>query len=187
MPLILRNADLIWTPWKNGCGQMADVAVSPERTPSGDPVWRVSQARVERDGPFSHFPHVDRGMMLIAGQRLDLHIGEDPPLIVRAAGPAVTFAGDQPTRGVPIGGGIVNLNVMVERNAMRQRMIRWTVQGSAWLPVVPGGQTVILVQNGELRPSAGGDIVGAADMLVGDASLQITGQADLIEVNLWPA
>jgi uncharacterized protein len=145
-------------------------------------------ARVERDSPFSHFPDVERGMMLIEGERLELHVAADPPLAVRASGPAVTFPGDQPTRGVPAAGGIVNLNVMVRRDVMRQRMIRWSLPGQTWVPVATGGKTFLFVQRGQLVAAHDNRMTcDAGDTLVLDAALEITGTAELIEVNIWPA
>ncbi len=185
MVSVVRQSDLVWLPWKNGAGQMADAAMSAERTTAGDPVWRVSVAKVEHASAFSHFPDVERGMMLIEGERLDLHIDRDALLNVRAHGPAVTFAGDRPTRGVPCGGGITNLNVMVQRGALHQRMIRWHCAGTAWLPVMPGGQTFVYIERGQLALAADAHRVDVGDMVCADASILVDGAADLIEINIW--
>ena len=187
MTRIVRKAEIVWLPWKNGAGEMADIAVSPERTVAGDPEWRVSTARVVRDSPFSVFPDIDRGMMLIEGERLSLHVEKDAPLVVKASGPAIMFAGDRPTRGVPVGGGIVNLNVMSRRSSLRQRMIRWTLQGAAWVPIVQGGKSFIFVQHGDIALS--GDANGrcaTGDTVIVDAPIEISGAAELIEVSVWP-
>ncbi len=187
MARIVRKADTVWLPWKNGAGEMADIAVSAERTQVGDPHWRVSTARVTRDSPFSNFPGIDRGMMLISGARIDLHVDTDAPRVVRAGGPAVGFSGDRPTRGVPVGGAIENLNVMVHRTSLRQRMVRWTLQGQTWLPAVTGGTSFVFVQSGEIAISGDARMICAAgDTLVVETPLEISGAAELIEVSIWP-
>lgn len=187
MHTIVRAAALAWTPWKNGGGVMADIAASAARTPSGDPVWRVSMARVERDGAFSHFADVDRVMMLLAGEGLDLAVEGSGLLSVRVGEPAVSFPGDRPTRGLPIGGTVLNLNVMVHRESARARMILWRNAARAWLPAVPGGQTFAYVLSGSLSlADAPASRAEAGDTLVTDAPVEIVGSATLIEVAIWP-
>jgi environmental stress-induced protein Ves len=64
-------------PWKNGGGVASDIVVA-ER-PDGGLDWRVATARIDRDGPFSDYPGVDRVFAIIEGPgvRLDF-AGEGP-------------------------------------------------------------------------------------------------------------
>lgn len=184
---LMRKSDLVWLPWKNGAGVMADIACA-QGLHGRDPDWRVSMARVERDSPFSHYADTERGMMLIEGERLDLLIDDDAPLTVRAGASAVVFPGDQPTRGVPVDGAIVNLNVMVRRDAMRQRMIRWTCDGPSSLPVMSAGKSFAYVQRGRIALYQDTPMVlEAGDTLITDAAVKFEGTAELIEINIWPA
>ena len=52
---IIRPADLVRMPWKNGGGETTEIAVSPEAAGLDRFDWRVSMARVARNGPFSEF------------------------------------------------------------------------------------------------------------------------------------
>lgn len=57
------------TPWRNGGGWTREV------WRCGDPVnfaWRLSIARIDRDGPFSPFPHHQRQIALLDGGPLEL-------------------------------------------------------------------------------------------------------------------
>ena len=186
---ILRNADLVWKPWKNGGGMMADVAVSPEGADFDRADWRVSIAKVERDGPFSMFPGMDRGMVLLAGARLELHVDTKAPLLVEMDGPAVGFPGDRPTRGVPIGGPVKNLNVMARRGVIHHRFTRCTAAGQILLQAAERGATVLYVATGSLERRDDPAVhLGAGDMLVmEDAQTFLSGTARLIEINLWRA
>ncbi|GAA1346386.1 HutD family protein [Arthrobacter roseus] len=53
-------------PWRNGAGQTRDIAV--ESHDDGAPGWRVSLADVERGGPFSEFPGMQRIFTLASGE-----------------------------------------------------------------------------------------------------------------------
>ncbi|MFN9927385.1 MAG: HutD family protein, partial [Phenylobacterium sp.] len=57
---LLRAADRLAVPWKNGGGITRELAVWPPGASFDDFVWRVSMAEVHQDGPFSSFPGVDR-------------------------------------------------------------------------------------------------------------------------------
>ncbi len=53
-------------PWRNGAGQTREIAVGPQD--DGAPGWRVSLAEVERAGPFSDFPGMQRIFTLADGE-----------------------------------------------------------------------------------------------------------------------
>jgi environmental stress-induced protein Ves len=57
------------TPWKNGGGLTEEIAAHPEGAALDGFDWRISIAAVDRDGPFSRFPGVDRTITLIEGRR----------------------------------------------------------------------------------------------------------------------
>jgi len=69
---LIRGADLVAAPWKNGGGVTREVAAFPSRSSGqreapGDFVWRVSVADVAQAGPFSRFDGVDRTLVLLSG------------------------------------------------------------------------------------------------------------------------
>ena len=69
---LLTPADYRPMPWKNGAGRTTEIAAHPAGAALDAFAWRVSIADVERDGPFSRFPGIDRTIVLLdgAGMRL---------------------------------------------------------------------------------------------------------------------
>ena len=93
---IVRATDLVRTPWRNGGGTSRDIA--SDQASDGAMLWQVGIADLERDGPFSHYPHCDRIFTPVAGQpppELAFHGGafEPCPLLVPKA-----FSGEWPTQ-----------------------------------------------------------------------------------------
>lgn len=106
-------------PWRNGLGRTREIAIEP---PDGSVEagfdWRVSQAGVAADGPFSTFAGVDRTLWLVRGDGLVLSLdGRE----VRLERPwqRVDFAGEAAVQARLLGGAVDDLNVMVRRDAVR--------------------------------------------------------------------
>ena len=70
---ILRAAERLSAPWKNGGGVTREIAVFPHGADLARFDWRMSLATVAAGGPFSTFPGIDRLMLVLDG-RLDLEI-----------------------------------------------------------------------------------------------------------------
>ena len=68
---ILRADDMPATPWKNGGGMTRELIASPAGSD-----WRVrlSVAEIERDGPFSAYPGVQRWFVVLKGAGVELDI-----------------------------------------------------------------------------------------------------------------
>ncbi|MFP6560505.1 HutD family protein [Paraburkholderia sp. B3] len=129
---LLRGADLVASPWKNGGGVTREIAAASAgavvvgSAPAGGAgagldafAWRVSVADVAQAGPFSRFEDVDRTLVLLegAGMLLDeagpaarTHALTQPLDVARFAGEAAIEARlvDGPTR---------DFNLMVRRGA----------------------------------------------------------------------
>jgi len=118
MHRVLTPADYRHTAWKNGGGRTAEIIVHPPHADLGGFVWRASVADVERDGPFSTFPGVDRTLVLLAGAGFSL-TGGDVPLEMRAHYEPVTFAGDIALGCRLHDGAVRDFNLMVRRAAAR--------------------------------------------------------------------
>lgn len=112
---ILRAADHRRMAWKNGGGETVEIIVSPPAAGLDDFDWRISMARVERDGPFSAFPGIDRTLAVLDGEGLILDVEGRVPLALTARGEPVTFPADAPTTGRLVDGPITDLNVMSRR------------------------------------------------------------------------
>ena len=84
-------------PWKNGGGETMEIAVSPEGSGLDRFDWRVSMARIARDGPFSDFADVDRTLAILDGAGLRLAIAGRAPVELTAASAPLSFPADLPT------------------------------------------------------------------------------------------
>ncbi|MGN6316309.1 HutD/Ves family protein [Trinickia sp.] len=69
---IVRGDALIAAPWKNGGGVTREIAAYPVGAGLDTFVWRLSVADVERPGPFSRFPGVERTLVLLDGEGMSL-------------------------------------------------------------------------------------------------------------------
>jgi uncharacterized protein len=109
---LLPAADRTWVPWRNGGGVTSDVASGPD----GDVAfgWRVSIARIERDGPFSAFAGIDRTLVLLEGGPLTL-IGPGWRHSLTTGG-QLAFDGAEPVSAI-IAAPSIDLNVMTRRGA----------------------------------------------------------------------
>jgi len=120
---ILRAADRIATPWKNGGGITREVAVWPPNSNFDDFDWRISIAEVREAGPFSMFEGIDRTMAILSGQ-LELRLPDRTVSLDPACEP-LAFAGDVSCEAVPLVGPVTDLNVMVRRGRAVGRVARF--------------------------------------------------------------
>ena len=123
MIAILRAADRIATPWKNGGGLTREVAVWPPNSNFDDFDWRISIAEVREAGPFSTFEGIDRTMAILSG-RLELRFPERTITLDPRCEP-LAFPGDMPSEGIPLDGPVTDLNVMVRRGRVAARVTRF--------------------------------------------------------------
>lgn len=91
---LIKYAELIQTPWKNGGGITRDMAGA---SVAGNHIWRLSMADVSYDGPFSDFAGFVRILTVIKGHGMALEsqddiLQADPWIPVRFDGAAHIFA-----------------------------------------------------------------------------------------------
>ncbi len=120
------------SPWRNGGGITHELAAEP----AGPWRWRVSVARIDRDGPFSRFEGVDRQFAVVRGAGVRLHL-DGQPVPVLAQGPAVAFSGEKACHAELIDGPTLDFNLMSRQGrAQVQRCARactpdWTAGQTA--------------------------------------------------------
>ena len=85
---------------------------------ASNPRFTVSRVDIERDGPFSAFPGVDRTLVLIEGNGMRLASGSDS-LDVRAAYEPVRFPGESAPDCALVDGPTRDFNLMVRRGTVR--------------------------------------------------------------------
>lgn len=140
--LVRRRADHRRVPWKNGLGVTYEVAKSE----GSDFDWRLSFADVERPGPFSTFPGVDRIITLVAGEQLALTMPGGEVHVLRPFEP-FAFPGEAEVWGDPAG-ATVNFNVMTRRGHATAAVVchrisgQQNLRGTGFLVVLDGSLTV---------------------------------------------
>jgi environmental stress-induced protein Ves len=148
--MILRAADRVAVPWKNGGGITREVAVWPPGAGFDTFDWRVSIAEVREAGPFSTFDGIDRTMAILVG-RLTLRFA-DRTVALDAASAPFAFPGDVACDGVPVGGHVTDLNVMTRRGRATARVARFAGldrTGVSRCLIVATAPTRIRCSNGE--------------------------------------
>jgi environmental stress-induced protein Ves len=168
---ILRAADRIAAPWKNGGGVTREVAAFPPGAGMDDFGWRISLADVAADGPFSAFPGVDRVLTVIDGAGLVLDI-EGQATTLDATSSPLAFAGEAKVAARLTAGPIRDLNLMVRRGAWRARARRLAVTGAT--EVVAQAELTLVLALDALRitgPDSGVDLAPLdAVLLQGEGS-----------------
>ncbi|CAN7230292.1 HutD/Ves family protein [Caulobacter sp. LjRoot300] len=174
---ILRAADRVATPWKNGGGVTREVAAWPPGAGLDAFDWRVSLADVAADGPFSTFPGVDRILTVIAGDGLVLEIdGQGVRLEPRAP---LAFPGKAAVAARLPAGPVRDLNVMVRRGA-------WTATVQPWrggrIVATDGPVLVVLLEDAEDFAALDGVFIDVGET----ATLDIPAEARALTVTLRP-
>jgi environmental stress-induced protein Ves len=188
---LIRAADHIRMPWKNGGGETVEIAIWPPGATVANFDWRLSMATVATDGPFSLFPGIDRTLLVLDGEGIALTVGETSPMMLAPSSAPHAFAGDVAASATLVSGPITDLNVMTRRDTFRHRVAQHTL-GTLRLDACPGQRIVfcckgaILVRRGVAEVEAGeGDTVvcGAAGAEI--VSLE-KAEARVIVVDLVP-
>lgn len=104
------------TPWKNGGGSTREVACWPEHSGLQDFGWRVSVASIASAGPFSSFPSIDRQIMLLEGDGVQLASAGWQHTLDRRWQP-LAFSGDDAVDCTLLGGASTDFNLMLRRGA----------------------------------------------------------------------
>jgi environmental stress-induced protein Ves len=132
-PRVIRAADCPPTAWKNGGGTTRQLAVFPPGAGIDDFLWRISIAQVDKAGPFSVFPGIDRVLAVVRGTlrltpALAPDLGEERVMTSLSA--PYAFDGASDMFGEPLGGPAIDVNVMARRGRCAARM-RFVAAGSA--------------------------------------------------------
>jgi environmental stress-induced protein Ves len=136
---LLRASDRVPTPWRNGGGITREIAVWPPGATLEEFDWRVSMAEVRETGPFSRFPGVDRVLTILQGT-LALTLEGRPAVQLTADSLQFHFPGDAACVGEPIGGPVLDLNVMIRRDC-----ISADVRRISHATLIPPAATCLLV------------------------------------------
>ncbi|WP_329286602.1 HutD/Ves family protein [Streptomyces sp. NBC_00691] len=141
--------------WRNGGGATREIASRPVGTAGFG--WRASVADIDRAGPFSVFPGVDRTLTLLAGEGVLLTCPGTFERLPARAGVPVEFSGDLTLSAELSGGACRVLNIMVRRGRWTARVRRVT---SRIAP--PSGHAGLLyVMHGRWQPGEDGQAMAS--------------------------
>jgi len=122
---VVRGATLRAAPWKNAGGVTREIAAYPVGASLETFVWRASVADIERAGPFSRFPGIDRTLVLLAGAGMHLtqargrtHALLQPLAIAR-------FDGDSALDAQLVDGATRDFNLMFRRDRAKATLEIW--------------------------------------------------------------
>ncbi|MDR7126808.1 HutD family protein [Pseudotabrizicola sp. 4114] len=146
----------VFRPWKNGGGETAEILCWPEGAGLDDFTLRLSTARVDRSGPFSLFPGVDRVLTVIEGGAMVLSLdGTDHRLA--PGSPPFAFPGDALCEAKLEGPPLLDFNVMTRRPLQAQVTVG---------PLTAGARFALL-----LAPVAGLARLDLVDLVVAETNL----------------
>ena len=118
MKLISFN-DLIATPWKNGGGVTRELACCPSGAGLDGFLWRISIAEVNRSGPFSTFPDVERVIALLEGDGMQLIFADGGRHALTTPLLPFRFRGERLVDAQLVGGtASQDFNLMLRRDAV---------------------------------------------------------------------
>lgn len=88
------SSQFIRQPWKNGLGETLELFRLSEQNSPNDFLFRLSMAWIKTSGAFSNFPGIDRHLILIEGDKLELERESGDLFTLRKYG-IVSFAGEE--------------------------------------------------------------------------------------------
>ncbi len=141
--------------WKNGGGETSEIH---REDGEGDSLrFRVSLAKIESDGPFSSFPGIDRILVLIEGDEMEL------AATASAGGAAwreslrlyelLRFRGEEVIEAHVFGRTTRDLNVMWQRGAFAQ--VACEIRRESFEVT---GRAALVVLRGEMELDCGGEV-----------------------------
>ena len=128
MATFLAHECLRAAPWKNGGGSTMEIAISPHDASLAEFDWRISLATITADGPFSSFPGIDRSLMLLDGDSVQLTLDGTRKVTLSAAQPMLWFPGEAVV-SAQVKGPTTDFNVMTRRDRCRHQLEKITAPG----------------------------------------------------------
>ena len=142
-------ATLPATPWKNGGGSTREIVCRPEGAGMDGFDWRVSIATIAQAGPFSAFPGVERVIMLLDGDGVQLRSANGINHRLDQAHAPFAFSGDVALDCTLLGGASTDFNVMTRRGTVRADV--QVLHFAADIAPAPGGLLLCLRGQWQLR------------------------------------
>ncbi|ASR91127.1 HutD family protein [Alcaligenes faecalis] len=120
---LLNISSLPAQPWKNGGGTTHEIRCSPKNSDYEHFDWRISLAQVHTSGDFSRFPGIDRHIMLIKGDNMQL-THHDHIHVLHPFQPYAFAGEDRVACMLPLG-PTQDLNLMLRRGRAQGSLQAW--------------------------------------------------------------
>jgi uncharacterized protein len=122
--------------WKNGAGWTREILRWPLESEDWD--WRLSIAEVDKEGPFSAFPGVDRELVLLAGEGMRLLFEDGEVAELQPPHDRVRFAGERAVRSELVAGPTQDFNLMWKRDRVEAQLLHRPLVGPMLFFAEPG-------------------------------------------------
>lgn len=160
--------------WRNGGGSTRELLAWP--TPAEWQV-RISVAQIDRDGPFSQYPGVERWFAVVSGDDVMLRFPGETT-VVSETGDPLHFDGASAPDCTLLGRGTQDLNLMVRtvtaQGAMRRLLPAESWHSDAHLRAVFAADDSTLVINDSVTVTLGAGTLAWSDDAVGECWRLIT-------------
>jgi len=136
--------------WKNGLGWTREVFRWPPDQAEWD--WRVSIAEVDKGGPFSIFPGVDRELVLLTGEGMRLDFADGESVELRPPHDRHRFAGERELGAELFNGPTQDFNLMWRRERVSATLLHrplvgpmlfFAEAGVRWLAYLISGRAMV--------------------------------------------
>jgi environmental stress-induced protein Ves len=176
---IVHAADAAVMPWRNGGGSTREYVREPLDGDDFD--WRLSVAEVAADGPFSTFPGLDRILVLLSGNGMELWSGERSVVLGEPL-QHLAFSGEAEIQAHLLDGPTTDLNLMWRRDLYRAVVA--TAHGSGRLQLDATGVSIAFVAGGSMVVD--GHTLAQGDVVQFTGHLTARGDATLVLFDLVP-
>ncbi len=178
-PTLLPKTDQATVAWKNGGGQTRQLLCWPKQGDGSDFRWRLSVARIDRDGPFSAFPGYQRCLILLDGAGMALRFASGD-VRVDAEQPRIDFDGAQAPGCRLLDGPTSDFNLII-RDADYYSVETIELDGNWSASVESGHLLALYLCSGQASCAEGA--LNAGDLYYGSA-LRLTGSGQALVLRL---
>ncbi|MCB1882857.1 MAG: HutD family protein [Geminicoccaceae bacterium] len=165
---LIRPGGLAPVAWKNGGGVTREIA----RLDRGEAtVWRLSLADVDRDGPFSPFPGMERILTVVAGAGMVLETRAGPLQALPET--PLAFSGALEVVGRLSVGSVRNLNLIFDPVCFAANVSRLAGRAETDLDPAEGGTAGLYVLGGTVTATGGAPVPPGSVALCGDGPARV--------------
>jgi environmental stress-induced protein Ves len=132
--------------WKNGLGWTREVLRWPPGAEDWD--WRISIAEVDKGGPFSSFPDIERELVLLSGEGMRLNFEDGEIVELLPPHERHRFAGERALAAELIAGPTQDFNLMWRRGRVEATLLHRPLVGSMLFFAEPGVRWVAYLLSG---------------------------------------